>query len=52
MATERPFHSIKAVERTRAKLRIWRRNCRGWREEREEIIVAALRGEGGELPIP
>lgn len=27
--TERPFHIIKAVERTRAKLRTWAASCRG-----------------------
>ena len=29
VATERPFHSMKAVERTRAKLRTWVSACRG-----------------------
>ncbi len=37
---ERPFHSIKAVERTRAKLRTWVRSCRGWRPLRAENMVA------------
>ena len=40
VATDRPFHSIKAVERTRAKFRIWVRNCRGWRDERVENMSA------------
>lgn len=33
VATERPFQSMKAVERTRAKLRTWVRARRGWRVE-------------------
>lgn len=28
MKTDRPFHSMNAVERTRAKLRTWARECR------------------------
>ena len=43
VATERPFHNMKAVESTRAKLRIWVRNCRGWREESAENMVALRR---------
>ena len=43
VATERPFHSMNAVESTRAKLRIWVRNWRGWREERADNIVAVGR---------
>ena len=31
VATERPFHSMNAVESTRAKLRSWVSSCRGWR---------------------
>lgn len=38
--TERPFHSMNAVERTRAKLRTWAASWRGWRFEREENMVA------------
>ena len=34
VATDRPFQSMKAVERTRAKLRAWVRVCRA--EERED----------------
>jgi hypothetical protein len=30
VATERPFHIMNAVERTRAKVRTWERNCRGF----------------------
>ena len=37
--TESPFHNIKAVESTTAKLRTWRRNWRGWSEEREPNIL-------------
>ena len=40
VATDRPFHNMNAVERTRAKFRIWVRNCRGWRDERVENMMA------------
>jgi len=38
VVTERPFHSMNAVLRTRAKLRICAASCRGWREERLSIV--------------
>lgn len=38
--TERPFHSMKAVERTRAKLRTWAASWRGCRFDIEPNIVA------------
>ena len=38
--TESPFHSMKAVESTRAKLRTWAASCRGWRLDIEENIVS------------
>lgn len=38
-ATERPFQSMNAVERIRAKLRICEASCRGAREVRDEIMV-------------
>ncbi len=38
--TDKPFHSIKAVERTRAKLRIWAASCLGCIFAIEENIVA------------
>ena len=38
--TDRPFHSMNAVERTRAKLRTWAASWRGWRFEREENMIA------------
>ncbi len=41
VTTERPFHSMKAVERTRAKLRSWARSWRGWRPLRAESITAS-----------
>ena len=41
--TERPFHSMKAVERTRAKFRICAASWRGWRLPRAENMV----GGGG-----
>lgn len=44
VATERPFQSMNAVLRTRAKFRIWVKSWRGWREVREENIVSVLRG--------
>lgn len=42
VATERPFHSMKAVERTRAKLRIWAASCRGCMPARAESMVVVL----------
>jgi len=43
VATERPFHSIKAVERMRAKLRTWVRIWRGCMVPRENMMAV----EGG-----
>lgn len=40
--TERPFQSMKAVERTRAKLRTWAASWRGCMPEREESIVVVV----------
>ena len=37
--TESPFHSIKAVDRTRAKLRTCSSDCRGCRPASAEIMV-------------
>ena len=37
--TERPFHSMKAVESTRAKLRTCAASCRGWRLAIEENML-------------
>jgi hypothetical protein len=37
---ERPFHSMKAVERIRPKLRTCAASCRGFRLESEENIAA------------
>jgi hypothetical protein len=48
VATERPFHIMKAVERTRAKLRIWVASCRGARFERPSIVVVVV-GVRGEM---
>jgi hypothetical protein len=42
VVTERPFQSMNAVLRTRAKFRIWVRSWRGWREVREENILAGF----------
>ena len=39
VTTDRPFHNMKAVERTRAKLRTWVRDCRGL--PRAESIMMA-----------
>ena len=39
VATDRPFHNIKAVDSTRAKLSACASNWRGDRAEREESIV-------------
>lgn len=39
VATERPFHSMNAVERTRAKLRTCAASWRGWSEAREENMM-------------
>ena len=39
VATERPFQSMKAVLRTRAKLRTWEASCRGCMEEKEPSMV-------------
>lgn len=44
VTTERPFQSMNAVERTRAKLRICAASCRGWRPATALSIVAV---EGG-----
>lgn len=41
VTTERPFQSMNAVERTRAKLRICAASCRGWRPATALSIVAA-----------
>lgn len=40
VTTERPFQSMNAVERTRAKLRICAASCRGWRPATALSIVA------------
>jgi hypothetical protein len=40
---ERPFQSMNAVLRTRAKFRIWVKSWRGWRDVREENMLAVLR---------
>lgn len=45
VATERPFHSIKAVERTRAKLRTWVSSWRGWRPFKAESMIEEGRPE-------
>lgn len=44
VTTERPFHSMKAVESTRAKLSSWVRNCRGCKPFKAESIVTGLKG--------
>lgn len=44
VATERPFQSMKAVERTSAKFRIWVRSCRGEALPRAESMVLAVEG--------
>jgi hypothetical protein len=36
---ERPFQSMNAVLRTRAKFRIWVKSWRGWRDVREENML-------------
>lgn len=41
--TERPFQSMKAVERTRAKFRTWVRSWRGWRVESEVENMVEMR---------
>lgn len=41
VTTERPFQSMNAVERTRAKLRTCAASCRGWRPATALSIVAA-----------
>lgn len=38
--TDKPFHSMKAVERTRAKLRIWAASCLGCMFAIEENMFA------------
>ena len=38
--TERPFHSMNAVERTRAKFRTWAASWRGWRFAIEPTILS------------
>ena len=43
VSTERPFHIMKAVERIRAKLRIWEAAWRGEELEREENMVVGWR---------
>lgn len=44
--TERPFHIMNAVERIRAKLRIWARACRGfWRALSIVAVVGFLIGK-------
>lgn len=48
VTTERPFQSMNAVERTRAKLRICAASCRGWRPATALSIVAV---EGGFLVV-
>jgi hypothetical protein len=45
---ERPFQSMNAVLRTRAKFRTWVKSWRGWRDVREENIVAVVEGGGVE----
>ena len=42
VATERPFQSMKAVERTRAKLRIWAASCRGCKPAIAPSIVVVV----------
>lgn len=44
LATERPFQSMNAVERTSAKLRIWPASCRGCMAERPSIVVVGVSG--------
>jgi hypothetical protein len=43
---ERPFQSMNAVLSTRAKFRIWVHSWRGWREVREENMLAVFGGWG------
>lgn len=48
VATERPFQSIKAVDRTRAKLRTWVRSCRGcsvFNADNMAVSLASLKEE-------
>lgn len=51
VATERPFQSMKAVLRTRAKFRTWVASCRGCKLPSAENIVAVFdvvwTGRGG-----
>lgn len=47
VTTERPFQSMNAVERTRAKLRICAASCRGWRPATALSIVAVGEEEEG-----
>lgn len=44
VATERPFQSMNAVLRTRAKFKTWVANWRGWRFESEENMIAVGKG--------
>jgi hypothetical protein len=49
-AMEMPFQSMKAVERTSAKLRIWPASCRGCMAERPSmaaVVGCACKGGGG-----
>lgn len=39
LTTERPFQSMKAVERTSAKLRTWAASCRGCMAERPSMAA-------------
>lgn len=48
VAIESPFHNMKAVERTRAKLRTWVRACRGLPKLESMLTTASVgRGRGG-----
>ena len=48
VATERPFQSMNAVLRIRAKLRVWVRSWRGWRVENIVVWGGVGRREEGE----
>lgn len=52
VTTERPFQSMNAVERTRAKLRICAASCRGWRPATALSIVAVGEEEEGREGLP
>lgn len=47
VTTERPFQSMNAVERTRAKLRTWARSCLGCIALRADSMVWRRNGRGG-----